>query len=857
LSTPFGKWLRQARKARGLTQLTLSERLACSPEAVGKIETGERRPSAEIAQMLAQCFSVPADELSVFLRFARGEITTEQAALFTHAGNVAPWRALLHPPSNLPAQPNSFIGREGEIATACALLRQEGVRLLTLTGPPGIGKTRLGIQIAEHLLDTFDDGVFFVPLASVSDPNLIALGVSQVLGIAEAGMVDTAEVLRNYLSKRQLLIVFDNFEHVLAGATLLTTLLSSSPRLKIMATSRSLLHLYGEQDFSVPPLTLPAESEVRSIEQLESSEAVRLFTERARALRPGFKVDPHNAAYVAEIVRRLDGIPLAIELAAARARLLSPEAMLPRLESRLDILTGGAGDLTLRHQTLRAAVQWSYDLLSCEEKELFRKLGLFVGGCSLEAIEALCRTQPMSQGKILDMISSLVDKSLLRQEEDKEGTIRFVMLETLREFALERLRECAEEEETRRLYARYFVELAEEAEPHLSRDQQSVRLHALQMEHDNIRAVLQWAYEAAEPEFALRLAGALWLFWQIRGYYAEGYRHLQSALALPYGNSGDRDETALRIRAKAIRGASILARMLSENEVARGHIEASVQIYRELGDSASVADCLNTLALLLKDQDDLHTAYSLLEESLQLKNELGDTRGAAKALGNLGIIAKRLGDHEASERFALESLALFRKLGDQRGVSFLLNNLAILARRRGDYTRAFSLHEESLATKKALQDQRGVTSSLLNLAIVSQDMERYAEAGALIREAIIMCQETEDRLALASCLEELGRVALHENSNGTPPEIRAIILWGGMDRLREVIASPLPSDDLLRFHESLDRVSASLGDDVWRGAWYRGRAMSLSEVINYALHPERVPTGAITSTYAYTEESDG
>src|SRR5215204_4636370 len=410
--------------------------------------------------------------------------------------------------NNLPLQPTPLVGREKEVAQVCDLLRGEATRLLTLTGPGGTGKTRLALQAAADLLEDFTDGTFFVQLATLSEAELFLSAVAETLGVRETAEQPLDESLKDYFHERQLLLILDNFEQVLGAAPTVTELLAGAPGLKVLATSRAPLGLYGEHEFPVPPLTLPDLKRPPPLERLTQYEAVGLFVERARALKPDFSITNESAPAVAEICVRLDGLPLAIELAAARIKMLPPKAMLQRLTSRLKLLTGGARDLAERQRTLRATIEWSHALLDEGEQVLFGRLAVFSGGRTLEAIEAICDAEGDLPVDAFEGVSSLLDKSLLRQEEGSNGEPRFVMLETIHEYARERLKASGESEETRRLHAEYFLALAEEAEPELSGADQLACLERLEAEHDNMRAALAWSLEK-EPETALRLAGAL------------------------------------------------------------------------------------------------------------------------------------------------------------------------------------------------------------------------------------------------------------------------------------------------------------------------------------------------------------
>jgi predicted ATPase/class 3 adenylate cyclase len=436
---------------------------------------------------------------------------------------------------NLPAQPTPLIGREREAAEARERLRRPEVRLLTLAGPGGTGKTRLALQVAVDVLEDFADGVFFVPLAPISDPTLVASTVAQTLGVQETGSRPLLERLKEFLQDKAVLLVLDNFEQVIAAVPVVTALHAACPRLKSLVTSREVLRLQGEHEFPVPPLAVPDLRHLPASERLSQYAAAALFIQQASAVKPDFMVTNDNAPAVAEICVRLEGLPLAIELAAARSKLLSPQALLARLGSRLELLRGGARDLPARHQTLRGAIAWSYDLLSPDEQALFRRMAVFVGGCTLEAAEAVCRAAGPPELDVLEGMTSLVDKSLLRQEEEANREPRFQMLETIREYGLECLTTSGELESARRAHATDYLALAEEAEPELTGPQQGVWLHRLETEHDNLRAALQWSQARQDAETGLRLGGALWRFWLVRGYLREGRERLGRLLALAGG----------------------------------------------------------------------------------------------------------------------------------------------------------------------------------------------------------------------------------------------------------------------------------------------------------------------------------
>ncbi|HEY6407973.1 MAG TPA: AAA family ATPase, partial [Ktedonobacteraceae bacterium] len=441
---------------------------------------------------------------------------------------------------NLPVQPTSFIGREQEVATVCSLLRRDDVRLLTLTGTAGVGKTRLSIQAATNLAAFFPDGVYFVALASVGNAALVVPAIAQALDVGETGDQHLFERLKAALKEKQLLLLLDNFEQVLEAALVVADLLAACPKLKVLVTSRAVLHVRAEHECNVPPLALPDPKRLPDLEALSRYAAVALFVQRAQAIRSDFRVTRENAAALVGICARLDGVPLAIELAAARCKYFPPQILLARLEQGLAILTSGARDLPVRQRTLRGAIAWSYDLLETEEQKLFRRLAVFVGGCTLDAAEGVCAAAGKLEGNVLDLLEALVDKSLLRHEELGEGRTRYEMLQTLREYGLERLEEARETEETRRAHAVFFLAYAEEAAQNLLGAEAAWWFDSLEQDHENLRAALWWMLERAElstdlaeqAEQALRLCAALMSFWEVRGYFSEGQAFLERALAV-------------------------------------------------------------------------------------------------------------------------------------------------------------------------------------------------------------------------------------------------------------------------------------------------------------------------------------
>ncbi len=617
-------------------------------------------------------------------------------------------------PNNLPIQPTSLIGREKEVATVQHLLRREDVRLLTLTGPGGIGKTRLGLQVAAELADQYPDGVFLVSLAPVSESAQVVPAITQTLGISEAGGQPLLALLKTALKDKHLLLLLDNFEQVITAAVQVAELLTACPKLKIIVTSRVVLHVQTEHEFAVPPLSLPDPKRLPDLGALSQYEAVALFIQRAQAVKANFAVTNANAPAVAAICARLDGLPLAIELAAARAKFFAPSALLSRLEQGLAMLTGGARDLPVRQQTLQGTIAWSYDLLTPEQQQLFRRLAVFVNGCTWEAAEVVCRAAGELEGDVLDGLLSLVDKSLLRQEESAEGEPRFWMLQLLREFGLEALASAGETEPTRQAHAEYYLRLSEEAEPELRSTHQAFWFDRVEAEHENLRAALRWSLEREKVEMGLRLAGALRWFWMGRSYLSEGRMWLTSLLGRALGIE------STHLRAKALAGASGLAWLQGDYPAARALGEESVTLCRELEDKRELAFSLTWLAFTSGSQGDPKTASVLAEESVTLYRQLENRWGVAFALFCLANATHSLHDYSLARSYYEEGLALIRALGDKWIEALILGSLGVAAFAQGDDAVAHPLLEEGVVLLRAQRDKRDLALFLYYLGRVTR-----------------------------------------------------------------------------------------------------------------------------------------
>jgi predicted ATPase len=732
--------------------------------------------------------------------------------------------------TNIPVQRTAFVGREKEIAAAKGLLLSKDVRLLTITGPGGIGKTRLGVEVATGLLENFPGGIHFVPLSPLRDPALIASVIVQTLGIREAGGQSPLELLKKHFqdsSHAPALFLLDNFEHLIQAAPIVADLLAIAPNLKILVTSRAALHVYGEHEFPVPALAVPDSQSKSSLDALSQFPAVALFVQRAVAARPDFELNQQNASAVIEICVRLDGLPLAIELAAARVKVLSPSAMCTRLASRLQLLTGGARDLPQRQQTLRAAFDWSHDLLTPAEQKLFRRLSVFVGGCTLEGVEAVCDTKGDLELDLLDGMASMVDKSLLQQLEQANGESRFTMLETIREYAREKLEASGEEARTKRAHAAYCLVLAEEAAMAESGAEGAEVRERIALEHDNFRAGLEWLTESGDADWGLRLGTALFRFWESREYLAEGRDRLGKLLRMPAAAA------PTKARARALFAAGVLASEQGEIAAADALMMESLVIGRQLGDKQGVAVSLNARAVHARDQGDVALALSLFQESLGLWRELGDLKAIARALSNLASVLKMQREYDLARSLCEECGAIFEGLGDRTGVAWSLNNQGDVAREQGDSAAARALYEQGITIFRELGDRWGIAGTLADLANLAREQKNCSAALPLYRESLKIFQELDHKRGIARLLECCACSAAVQRQ----PE-RSLRLAGVAAALRKRIGAPLTSSEQQKLEAILEPSRQALANTASATAWLEGWNTPLDRAIEEVLAPE-------------------
>ncbi|MBT8228338.1 MAG: tetratricopeptide repeat protein [Dactylosporangium sp.] len=798
----FGYLVRRLRRLADLTQRDLAHRIGYSVVTVRKIEADERRPSRDLAERLAQCLLTLPDERQSFLALARTPPTV---------------------PTNLATPLTRLIGRAEETTAVRHLLTDREIRLVTLVGPPGIGKTRLSVQIATDLTASFPHGVFAVAFGPISDPALVIPTIAKALGVKESAAQRLLDCLIDYLDSRKLLLVLDNVEHMLTAAPEIARLLTACPTLKVLATSRQPLHIRGEHLCSVPPLALPAPGRVVTAHTATGYPAIELFVERAQAADRTFQVTEANAADIAAVCARLEGIPLAIELVAARVKLLAPQALLGRLDSRLALLTGGPRDLPERQQTLRGTIDWSHRLLDDGEQALFARLAVFIGGCLPEAAETVANADGDLPMPVLDGLEALADKNLLRQEQRVDGERYSVFFETIREFALERLIERDEATAVRQRYAAYYLRLAETASQHLTGREQEAWLDRLEAEHNNVRAVTDHHIQHHDCGQALRMVAALWRFWHVRAHQTEGWRWIKLALAL----EGPHE---VRHRAQALNGAGWIAQDQSDPAQALAAFTESLRLCRVIDDKRGIAEALHGVGGQLQASGNDSQAIALFSESLGLYRELDDQEGIAWSLDHLGYAALYLDDPDRAMALFEESRGLFQRLEHTWGNAISLHHQGLTMMARGKHDLALSRLNEGLSRFEELGNSWGVAQSLYHLGRLAVRVGDHVTAAARYRGSLTLSQTEEDRTAMIRSLAGLGSVAVLQGRLSL-----AARLFGAVEAFAESQVLRLTPLESAVHERDVSAVQSRRSDPAVVSAWSAGRSMSLTQLVDYAM----------------------
>ena len=778
----FGDLLRRHRATAGVTQEDLANRTGLTPQAIGLLERGKRRhPHAYTVQKLAEALELDGRDLSEFEAAARRSTTPRSR---DHASVY-----------RVPTPPTSLVGREHEAATIATLLRKEDVRLLTLIGPGGVGKTRLAIEVARQSREAFADGVVFVPLAPLRDPELVPSVLAETLGVKYVADRSLQDALKRYLQSKIILLLVDNMEHLLPAAPVLADLVEECPRLTVLATSRAPLRLSAEQQCPVSPLPLDETAFP------ERSPAVRLYLERARAVAPAFELTDANVATVARICQRLDGLPLAIELAAARIKLFKPKALLERLDRRLQLLSGGPRDLPERQQTLRDTVAWSYDLLDEAEKMLFRRLAVFAGGFALEAADVVCGPAAPTDGDVLEILASLVDNSLLvsvAEDSSASEEPRFMMLETIREYAAEHLRSDGEAEEMHRAHALYYLALAEAAQPEASPRMFDEWLDVLEREHDNLRAALRWAIRHREVDIGARLGLMMWRFWSENFHLGEGRRWLEAVLELGEPEEGIDEPTP-----SARRWAFL-------------HLIAGI---------------------MASGQGDYDRAVALCEESLALYERMGHRKGTSGPLRELGVVAYHRGDYDRAVRLSEQALTVTREFGSTFGAGLATCSLADALRAQGELDKARTLLEDSLSFLRRkpypLRVANALANTLARLGSIECELGRDTRAFELYRESLRLGHRFGFIHHVIGPLEGMARVAVMRGQ----PELAARLL-GTSAALREEMGVPLTLVERTDHDHAVNSARTKLGVEAFEEVWALGYATPFEETIASTLVDE-------------------
>lgn len=763
---PFGEWLKRRRKTLDLTREKLAWRVGCSFETIKKIESGDLKPSAQLAELLATKLDVPPSERDAFIRFARTDATMDAFAFSGLPLAVAAPPAPPRTQNLLPAPVTSLLGRGRELHVARGFLERQDVRLLTLSGPPGAGKTRLALALATQLRDAFADGAVFVPLALVQDPALVMPAIANVFQVQELGNEPLSSALLKTLQAKHALVVLDNFEQIIAAAPVVSELLTAAPALKIIVTSREALRVYGEQEFPVPPLELPDVKHLPPVEALAHYSAVALFVARARAVKPDFELTPSNAPHVARICALLDGLPLALEMAAVQIKRAPPARLQAQLQEKLVALGGGLRDLSPRQQTLRGALDWSYNLLTADEQRVLARLSVFVGGADLTALRYVLADTDDTDPPLEETLASLVDKNLAQALDDAVGA-RYAMLETIRGYAREKLQSGGAFQSVLARHAQYFAAFAEQ-ESSVAADAEVAQHEFLEREHENLRAALTWTLEQSDARPALGLCRALGAFWKLRGHWSEGLLWTRRALTL----SAPAEPGYQTLRADALFLAAQLAERQESADAPRAMYMESLQLRRALGDERAIIESLDALALFCFMHGEHDTARAYAHQALPLARAYDDPRITARILNLLGRLELVRVEHAAARVYLQESLVLSRAAADTTNTAGALYHMGNAAHVEGRYEDARRDLLEALQLYRARGDIGSARRVLVSLGMTAVGMDDFVSAKQWLDESLDLAHTLNDRYGEAFSLHSLGMVSFWQ---GDLPEARRLL----------------------------------------------------------------------------------
>lgn len=859
----FGYWLRRKRKSLDLTREGLAVQVGCSAATIRKIEDEERRPSVQIAERLADILGIAASDRNGFLRFARGEMLAAHA----EAGETLPWRTATQPRSNLPAALTSLVGRAQEITDLTARLQDPHVRLVTLVGPPGIGKTRLSIAAAGAMRNAFESGVFFVGLATIHEPALVPMAVVQALGYAEQKNRSALDKLNDGIGDKNLLLVLDNCEHVIdAASELAAALLGHCPRLKIIATSRETLRIPGETQFPVDSLGVPSRSDSLDLADAARFPALTLFTERARAVNPKFSLTPQNLTAVAAICARLDGLPLAIELIATRTRLMPPQELLARMTADFILSSDGMRAVSARQKTLGNAIRWSYDTLSAQEKQVFTAVSVFAGGFTLEAAEAVC--PPMLTGQtVIDIIAALADKSLLQRSSDPQGHIRFSMLVTVQQFACEQLHAFGIVQETQNRHLACVVALAEKSASQIHGPNQVGWIERLEVEHENVRRALAWSLTCHNTQAAIRLLSAVSWVWGLWRHNSEILDWFEQIKTLPYL------ERFPLLHARLLNHIAHSNWLAGKFQFARAALAHSLPLWKELGDAgvAGLAEAQCYQGMIAHSlESDYESAQSLFKQSMLLHQQCGNTWGIAFTALNLGWVF----DHQDKNNLALlylkQSLELFTQIGDLWGMGRANQFLGQFSLKEKDFENAQRYYAHHLEIDERLKFRPGMVIALGNLGDLFRHQQQHDEAASYYYKSLALCREFNIKIDRGYNYFALSLLGLQKNdyafsqryiiayfesgvmvsqtlaacdlcygmsavAGGRGESERSAILHGATQSLLQINDIPYTPFDRAELDRHIQRARAQLGEAVFSALAAEGMAMPVEEAIAYAL----------------------